>query len=108
MWLCVVELHHNTVSHPSPHPPSPPTSEQGWETQEAGWEEGRGQASRDWAGGVMQGSGGRGASGEVLVLVIGERQCGKKQGSMAKEIEPGGRTELGEDGVRVAGLEERR
>lgn len=37
-----------------------------------------------------------------------ERQFVKEQGSMIKEIEPGGRVGLGKDGVRVAGLEERR
>lgn len=79
MWLCVVELHHNTVSHPSPHPPSPPTSEQGWETQEAGRKEGRGQASKDGARGV--GTEGRSGDGGQ-----GERQVVKEEGSVAKEI----------------------
>lgn len=36
------------------------------------------------------------------------RLVAEEEGSVAKEIEPGGRTGLGKDGVRVAGLDERR
>lgn len=100
-----MELHHNTVSHPSPHPlTSHVRAGLGDTGGGSGGREGAGIEGWGWGNKAVGGGGLRGRTGRITKE---ERLVAEEEGNVAKEMEPEVRAGLGKDGVGVTGLEER-